>query len=67
MKTQYETKSFKQDTEGRSLSTHFQTGVGFFTSIEVCCPRSVMVKVMDCGNRSKRVRTPVALLCSLSD
>ena len=29
------------------------------------CPRGVMVKAMDCG--STRVRTPVALLHSLSD
>ena len=29
------------------------------------CPRGVMVKAMDLRNRSKRVRTPVALLCSL--
>ena len=28
--------------------------------------RSVMVKALDCENRSKRVRTPVALLRSLS-
>ena len=31
------------------------------------CPRGVMVKVMDCGIVRKRVRTPVALLRSLSD
>ena len=33
---------------------------------ELGCPRGVMVKVMDYGI-SKRVRTPVALLRSLSD
>ena len=30
------------------------------------CPRGVMVKAMDCGIVDKRVRTPVALLRSLS-
>ena len=30
-------------------------------------PRGVMVKAMDCGIVNKRVRTPVALLHSLSD
>ena len=30
------------------------------------CPRGVMVKAMNLRNRSTRVRTPVALLCSLS-
>ena len=30
------------------------------------CPRGVMVIVMDCANRSERVRAPVALLRSLS-
>ena len=29
-------------------------------------PRGVMVKAVDCGIRSKRVRTPVVLLRSLS-
>ena len=30
------------------------------------CPRGVMVKAMDCGNRRTRVRTSVALLRSFS-
>ena len=30
------------------------------------CPRGVMVKAMDLRNRSKRFRTPVTLLRSLS-
>ena len=38
------------------------------TSYFCCgCPRGVMVKNDRLRNRSKRVRTPVALLCSLSD
>ena len=32
-----------------------------------CPPRDVMVKAMDCGIVAKRVRTLVALLCSLLD
>ena len=33
----------------------------------MACPRGVMVKAMDCVIVVKRVRTPVALLYSLSD